>query len=170
MEKQAELFPYKTKSPKESKKLAQEFVVNTFETLVEKALLKHDNFVYEGHFTNDNTWLAPIKFRDAGYKIHLLFLGLSDPDLSQLRVADRVVTTKGHYVDRPTIEANFEGNLEKLNKYRYLIDDLKIIDTSEINHSTIARVIEGKVHSAIPNSQLPIWFKKYMPDIAVIIP
>lgn len=170
MEKQAELFPYKTRSPKESKKWAQEFVVNTFETLVEEALLKNSNFVYEGHFTNDHTWLAPKRFKEAGYDIHLLFLGLSDPDLSQLRVADRVVTTKGHYVDRITIEANFEGNLEKLNKYYTLIDDLTIIDTSEIHHSTIARIIDGVIQSAIPHSQLPWWFKKYMPAIAALIP
>jgi predicted ABC-type ATPase len=113
--------------------------------------------------------LAPKRFKEAGYKIHLLFLGLSDPDLSELRVADRVVTTKGHYVDRVTIEANFEGNLEKLDKYHDLIDDLTIIDTSEIHHSTIARIIDGEVHSAIPQSQLPWWFKKYMPNITSLI-
>jgi len=170
MEKQAELFPYITRSPKESKKLAQEFVVNTFESLVEDALSRNDNFVYEGHFTNDHTWLAPKRFREAGYRIHLLFLGLTDPDLSELRVADRVVTTKGHYVDRVTIEANFEGNLEKLNKYLDIIDDLTIIDTSEIQHATISRIIDRKVHSAIPAEQLPWWFKKYMPDITMLIP
>ena len=62
MQKQTELFPYITKSPKESKKLAQEFVVNNFDILVERALSKHDSFVYEGHFTNDSTWLAPKRF------------------------------------------------------------------------------------------------------------
>ena len=170
MEKQAELFPYITKSPKESKKLAQEYVINTFERLVEEALSKNDNFVYEGHFTNDHTWLAPKRFKKAGYQLHLLFLGLSDPDLSQLRVADRVVTTKGHYVDRLKIEANLEGNLEKLNKYSNLINDLTIIDTSEMHHSTIVRIIEGTVYSAVPQSQLPWWFREYMPDIASLIP
>lgn len=170
MQKQAELFPYITKSPKESTRLAKEYVVDTFETLVEKALASKDNFVYEGHFINENTWLAPKKFKDAGYKIHLLFFGLTDPDLSQLRVADRVVTTKGHYVDRATIEANFEGNLEKLNKYHGLIDDLTIIDTSEIEHSTIARIINGVVHSSIPKTNLPSWFKDYMPDVTALIP
>jgi predicted ABC-type ATPase len=47
--KQRELFPHITRSPKEAKKLAFEYVVDTFEQLTANALNRNDTFVYEGH-------------------------------------------------------------------------------------------------------------------------
>src|SRR5690242_15012561 len=50
------------KAPKEVRKLAYEFVVETFERQVEEALATRSNYVYEGHFTNDSTWDIPRRF------------------------------------------------------------------------------------------------------------
>lgn len=165
---QRELFPSKTRSPKEAKRLAFKFVTEKFDALVEQSLQENDNFVYEGHFTNDATWETPKRFKSAGYKIHLLFFGLSDPDLSQLRVTDRVYEG-GHYVDRITIEANFQGNLEKLNEYYYLFNSLKIIDTSDLNHIPLASISLGIKEFAVSYDKLPWWFIRYMPDIASLL-
>lgn len=118
--KRRELFPAQIPSPKEARKLAYEFVSDTFDRLVEEALSRNDTFVYEGHFTNDATWLIPKRFKDAGYAVHLIFLGVKTPEISHLRVTDWV-NDGGHYVDRLTIEANFFGNLEKLNQHLELI-------------------------------------------------
>jgi predicted ABC-type ATPase len=104
------------KSHKECKKLAAEFVENTFDNLVEFSLKHNADFVYEGHFTNDSTWDIPQKFKDAGYKIHLIFFGLTDTSLSEIRVIGRV-KEGGHYVDPITISNNFHGNLEKLDNF-----------------------------------------------------
>ncbi len=54
----------------------------------------------------------PRQFKAAGYSIHIVFFGLTDTDLSQLRVIDRT-KEGGHYVSPSEIEANFYGNLEK---------------------------------------------------------
>lgn len=62
------------KSHKECKKLAADYVEITFDNLVQNALNSNKSFAYEGHFTNDATWSIPIKFKEAGYKIHLIFL------------------------------------------------------------------------------------------------
>lgn len=112
--------PYRYLLPKKPRKLAYEFVSDTFDRLVEEALDRNDTFVYEGHFTNDATWLTPKRFKDAGYEVHLIFLGVKTPEISHLRVTDRV-NDGGHYVDRLTIESNFYGNLEKLNQHLDLI-------------------------------------------------
>ena len=167
--KQRELFPQITRSPKEAKKLAFEYVVNTFERLTADALSRNDTFVYEGHFTNNATWDTPKQFKQVGYTIHLLFFGLTDPDLSQLRVTNRVIED-GHFVDRVTIESNFKGNLEMLNVNFQFIDNLTIIDTSEIQHVTLATINSGIVSSAVPAAMLPNWFIDYMPTIASLIP
>ncbi|MCO5945999.1 zeta toxin family protein [Mucilaginibacter flavidus] len=166
--KQRELFPAITRSPKEAKKIAFQHVVDTFEKLADDALTNNDNFVYEGHFTNSATWDTPKRFKAAGYAIHLFFLGLTSPDLSQLRVADRV-TEGGHYVDRSTIEANFIGNLEMLNINFRFIDHLTIVDTSEIHHITLATLTSGIIVSSIPVADLPGWFVEYLPAINAII-
>jgi predicted ABC-type ATPase len=97
-----------------------------------------------------------------------LFFGLTDPDLSQLRVAARV-TKGGHFVDRLTIEDNFKENLEMLNLNFQLIDNLTIIDTSNVAHVTLAIINSGSVTFAVPASILPDWFTIYMPAITALI-
>ncbi|HEV3327467.1 MAG TPA: zeta toxin family protein, partial [Puia sp.] len=75
VEKRKELWRI-IKSDKECRKLAYEFLIETFENLVETALASNKDFAYEGHFTNEATWDIPRRFRAAGYAIHLLFFGL----------------------------------------------------------------------------------------------
>jgi hypothetical protein len=65
-------------------------------------------------------------------------------------------------VDRATIEANFIGNLEKLNKNFKIIDNLTIIDSSEIDHVLLLSIADKKILYAISNDLLSLWFKKYL--------
>lgn len=117
VEKRKEL--WKTvKSHKECAKVAYAFVSETFDQLVEAALTADQDFAYEGHFTNEATWDIPRRFRAAGYSIHLIFLGLQDAALSELRVVDRA-QAGGHYVDPRTVADNFYGNLEKIESALY---------------------------------------------------
>ncbi|MEJ7682654.1 MAG: zeta toxin family protein [Segetibacter sp.] len=101
---------------------------------------------YEGHFTNEATWNVPRKFKAAGYSIHLVFFGLTDPELSQLRVVDRA-KEGGHYVSPVEVEANFYGNLEKLNQHFEMFDTDQVIDTSETEHLVLATFTNGSAHT-----------------------
>jgi len=87
VQKQKELWISGIRAHKEAKKIAYEHVTDTFHKLVDEALAKNNSFVYEGHFTNDATWDIPKLFKEKGYKINMLFIGLSDSDLPALRVA-----------------------------------------------------------------------------------
>jgi len=98
----------------------------------------------------------------------LIFLGLKDPEISHLRVTDRV-HDGGHYVDRLTINANFYGNLEKLNQYLHLIDHLTIIDTSGIRHNILAILSDGRVKSSVAMKELPKWFVDYLPNVVALM-
>jgi predicted ABC-type ATPase len=168
MQKQKELWLSGIRAHKEAKKIAYASVIETFERLVETALNNNDHFVYEGHFTNDATWDIPQRFKNNGYRIILIFLGLRNPDLSELRVIDRV-KGGGHYVARIEIEDNFYGNLAKLNQHFGIIDYLKIIDTSESSHIELAIFENALVRSALPYLELPKWFITYLPALAAII-
>lgn len=112
MQKQPELWRSGIRAHKEARKLAYEFVENTFDVLVAEAMYANTDFVYEGHFTNDATWNIPKKFKEKGYSIHLIFFGLESTALSELRVMART-KEGGHYVDPLTVTDNFYGNLEQ---------------------------------------------------------
>src|ERR1022692_2333720 len=94
--KQNELWNNGLRLPKEARKIAFDFVIEKFEHLVNEAIKNRESFAYEGHFTNEATWHIPQRFKDEGYKINIIFLGLKDPKLSLSRVLDRV-EYGGHY-------------------------------------------------------------------------
>ncbi len=164
MEKQRELWQAGIQAIKEAKKLAFAFVEETFNSLVEEALLKSSDFVYEGHFTNEATWDIPRKFKAAGFSIHLIYFGLADTDISELRVVDRA-KEGGHYVDPVTISNNFYGNLQKLNEHCGMFDTLQIVDTSELEHKVLVVLKNGEVESSVSFPELPEWFKADLPHL-----
>jgi predicted ABC-type ATPase len=140
------------------------FVEETFDSLVEQALLERTDFVYEGHFTNEATWEIPRRFKAAGFSIHLIYFGLIDINLSKLRVVDRT-KEGGHYVDPDTISNNFYGNLQKLNMHYEMFDSLQIVDTSELEHKVLVVLKNGEVESCVSFSELPGWFKEDLPNL-----
>jgi predicted ABC-type ATPase len=168
MLKRTEFWKNGIKSHKECKKLAAEVVETTFDSLVEAALNGSHDFAYEGHFTNDATWDIPIKFKQSGYKIHLIFFGLTDIGLSETRVIGRA-QEGGHYVDPLTLSLNFYGNLEKLDKYFSIFDSVTIVDTSGSEHIGLAVLRNGKCVSSVMHNELPDWFKENLPNICSTI-
>jgi predicted ABC-type ATPase len=168
MQKRSEFWINGIKSHKECKKLAAEFVDTTFDNLVAIAIKENSDFAYEGHFTNDATWDIPKKFKEKGYKIHLIFFGLTDTALSETRVIGRA-KEGGHYVDPTTLSSNFYGNLEKLDKYFAIFDSVTLVDTSGIEHIGLAVLKKGKCISAVNLNELPNWFTANLPAITKTI-
>lgn len=89
VQKRNEFWRSGLKSHKECARLAIGIVEQTFDDLVERALADRTDFAYEGHFTNEPTWDIPRRFLAAGFMIHLVYFGLRDTELSNLRVKDR---------------------------------------------------------------------------------
>ena len=131
-------------------------------------LKSNSDFAYEGHFTNDATWGIPQIFKNSGYKIHLIFFGLTDTALSETRVVARA-KEGGHYVDPFTLSDNFYGNLEKLDKYCLMFDSVIIVDTSGIEHIALAVLKKGECFSAVASNDLPEWFSNNLPAISMVI-
>lgn len=142
--------------------MANEWLLDHFEKLVDDALNRNDHFVYEGHFTNEATWDIPRRFKQSGYSIHLLFFGLTDQNLSEMRVIERS-KSGGHYVHPTEIDMNFRGNLLKLDEHFDIIDDLQIVDTSETQHKILLRLSRDEIASSVPIQELPPWFTSYLP-------
>lgn len=164
IEKQRNLWQSGIRAHKEAKKIALAFVEQTFDSIIEKAISTNSDFVYEGHFTNEATWDIPKKFKRDGYQINMIFFGLTDTNLSELRVLDRT-KEGGHYVDPLTVASNFYGNLEKLNQYYDIFNSLQIIDTSETEHKVLCIFMKGEIESAISSALLPSWFQTNLPQL-----
>lgn len=147
------------------KKIAYEWLIGHFESLVDDAIGRNDSFVYEGHFTNDATWDIPKRFKENGYAINLVFFGLASPSLSEMRVVERS-KSGGHYVPPIEVESNFYGNLQKLNQYFPIIDDLQVVDTSEAAHIILFHLVKGEVEACVPFDELPEWFTEHLPALA----
>ena len=163
--KVAELWPEQMRSLKEAKKIAAEFIVTTLEGLLDNALQNSEDFVYEGHFPSYATWGFPKRFKENGYQLQMLFLGLKDADLSEMRVGLRA-KKGGHNVPRYDIENNFCGNLEMLNEHYQLLDHLQIVDTSEFLPKPLATFNGTELISSVRKKELPWWFTQYLPLLA----
>jgi predicted ABC-type ATPase len=168
MNKTLELYPRHIRSLKEAKRQADEWVNAYFISLVNNALDNNDHFVYEGHFRNDDSWKIPRKFKTKGYYLSLLFMGLENPDQSELRVLERAIHG-GHNVPRYEIESNFYGNLEKLNRKYQLFDELNVIDTSGVKPRVLLHVRDSEILFYVRSHELPDWFIKFLPRLFRLI-
>jgi predicted ABC-type ATPase len=160
--KVSKLWPHQMRSLKEAKKIAAEFIITTLENLLDNALQNNEDFVYEGHFPSYATWGFPKRFKEHGYKLQMLFLGLKDADLSEMRVGLRA-KKGGHNVPRYDIENNFYGNLAMLNEHYQLLDGLQIVDTSEFMPKPLATFKGIELISSVHQKDLPEWFNQHLP-------
>jgi predicted ABC-type ATPase len=164
MQKHLELWKSGMRTNKRMKEIANDYVIETFNRLVDEAIQDKKHFVYEGHFTEDISWNVPKLFKKEGYAVHLIFFGLSNPDQSELRVLERV-KDGGHYVPRLMIETNFYGNLEQLNRHFSLLDSLIIFDTSTVTPFLLAKKTDSRMQLTVSQEKLPNWFRKYLPEL-----
>src|SRR3546814_19610757 len=72
-QKKSSLWKAGLKVQKELNKQASEFVEQVFNRLVETAIQHNTDFAYEGHFSRDESWAVPERFKANGYQLHLVF-------------------------------------------------------------------------------------------------
>lgn len=157
------------KSFKEVRKLADEWLYEQFDAQVKKAIQTNGHFAYEGHFRDAATLKTPRKFKKKGYELSLIFMGLSDPHQSELRVIDRA-KQGGHNVPLYEIDANFYGNLVTLNKYYKLFDEIIVIDTSKsLQHQILLHKRKSEILFYTRMKDQPEWFRKFLPNLAKLI-
>lgn len=168
MQKKNDLWIQGLRLQKELRNQAADYIQETFNELVKASLENNTDFVYEGHFTRDEQWEIPKKFKAAGYKIKLFFFGLKDTELSELRVVART-SEGGHYVNTIEIYENFYGNLNKLDQHFGIFDSIRIFDTSGIEHIELAQLKSGIPTSAISHNELPDWFADNLVRISELI-
>ncbi|HEV8051630.1 MAG TPA: AAA family ATPase [Parachlamydiaceae bacterium] len=97
---------------------------------LDELLVANKSFAFETTASGINYVKHLKRAREQGYKIHLLFLWLSSPDLAVKRVAKRV-SQGGHNIPEDTIRRRYRAGIKNLIKeYLPLSDSALILDNS----------------------------------------
>jgi predicted ABC-type ATPase len=127
-------------------------------TLAQQYLQSESSFVVETTFAG-NTYIKLMReAKNRGWSIVLMYIGLGNPNMNVLRVADRV-ELGGHDVPREDILRRYERSLANLNKAAKIVDLLILYDNSTAAGHQILATIEGD-SQVLYVAELPSWVAK----------
>lgn len=138
-----------------------------FEEQVEIAIKEKKDFAFETNFhANPLFWVS--RFKEAGFKTHLMFFSLKSSELAKERVAIRF-QNGGHYVSGNEVEHRYNLGFKNLDKYYKEFNTLLLLESSKENRkpSVLFYVVDG-VKARIAN-ELPAYFVKKCPHITKYI-
>lgn len=126
--------------------------------LSQQYIQSESSFIVETTFAG-NTYIKLIReAKSRGWLVVLMYIGIDNPNMNVLRVADRV-KLGGHDVSREDILRRYERSLANLNKAAKIVDKLILYDNStDAGHQLLA-VIEGD-RTVVHTLELPSWVAK----------
>ena len=115
-----------------------------------------ETFGIETTLSGKNEIRFIIKAKNYGYKINLIYVGLSNVAQSAGRVKARIIKG-GHSVSEQDIIRRFPRSLENLIEAIKLSDRIRLFDNSEKRRKIIAKVDDDKI---LIFSSIPEWAEK----------
>jgi predicted ABC-type ATPase len=126
--------------------------------LSQQYIQSESSFVVETTFAG-NTYIKLMReVKSRGWLVVLMYIGIIDPNMNVLRVADRV-ELGGHDVPIADILRRYERSLANLGKAAKLVDELILYDNSTSAGHQILATIEGD-SKIIYVPELPSWVAK----------
>lgn len=132
-------------------------------TLRSNLLEERNTFVFETTLSGNSELNLIRKAKELGYKINLIYIGLSSSKQSLLRVKTRV-SKGGHDVPTEAILRRYDQSLRNLIKIAPLANRLFIFDNSGKKHRSILTIKDH--HTTYVSKQLPEWYKKIADSIS----
>lgn len=93
------------------------------------AIRTASDYAFETNFSSSDPMSSAKQFKEAGYEIHLIFMGLNSIEESIQRVEQRV-QLGGHKVVESSIRYNYEHGYKNLYKYFKEFDSVSLYDNS----------------------------------------
>ena len=137
-------------------------VISTLMKEKEEAISQNKNFAFETNFSTDLPVNLVQDFKDAGYKISLIFFGLSSKEDSLSRVIQRY-TMGGHNVNQDVIEYNFTEGIKRVRASLPLFENILFIDGTSDFGDIVAIHIEKSGKHQITDHPAE-WFDKYFKE------
>lgn len=96
---------------------------------VDDTLKNKRDFTIETNFRDAGLMDTVARFKEDGYNVGMIFIGLSDIQQSMDRVTARV-KGRGHFVDTGSIRYNYQESLKNLAHFADRFDNIEFIDAS----------------------------------------
>ena len=126
--------------------------------LSQQYIQSESSFVVETTFAG-NTYIKLMReAKSHGWLVILMYIGIVNPNMNVLRVADRV-KLGGHDVPREDILRRYERSLANLSKAAKIVDELILYDNSTDAGYQILATIES-YRTVIYVPELPSWVAK----------
>ena len=138
-------------------------VISTLMNEKEIAISQKKSYAFETNFSSDLPITLIQDFKKAGYKISLIYFGLSSKEDSLSRVMQRQ-NMGGHNVPQEVIEYNFTEGIKRVRSSLSLFENLLFIDgTSDFGDIVAIHIAKSSKHQ-ITDHPAP-WFDKYFKDV-----
>lgn len=137
-------------------------VISTLMKEKEEAILQMKNYAFETNFSSELPLNLIRDFKDAGYKISLIYFGLISKEESLSRVMQRH-TMGGHDVSLDVIEYNFNEGIKRVRASLHLFENILFIDgTSDFGDIKAIHITRSGKHQ-ITDHPAP-WFDLYFKE------
>jgi len=134
-------------------------------SLREELIRQRESFIFETVFS-DPAGDKLSFFRDAaqaGFTVVLCFIGISGPETSERRVAQRI-TEGGHDVPSEKLTTRFPRTLENLRRSIQELPHVMVFDNDDLNdpYRLVATFESGELIESTP--PLPTWLTSLLPQ------
>jgi predicted ABC-type ATPase len=126
-----------------------------------RMLLDGDSFAIETTLTEHSALKLIADARRAGYKITLVFVGLSSVDLSMRRVEDRV-DAGGHAVPVSALVRRYPEALAHFGIALKMVDRVFVFDNSGARRRLLLSLDDMRIKFRV--RELPAWLRRSLPD------
>jgi len=137
-------------------------VASTLQKQKDESIALQKDFAFETNFSNDLILNMIHEFKEAGYKITLLYFGLPSLDDSTYRVMQRKMFG-GHDVADEIIEYNFHEGIKRMQQNLHLFDNITFVDGNSNFGEIVAIYIKKSAKHEITNHSYG-WFKEYFEE------
>jgi predicted ABC-type ATPase len=132
------------------------------------AIRENEDFAFETNFVADDPLFSMRQFKDAGYKTHLIFIGMNSIEECIQRVSIRV-QNGGHKVPETSIIHNYKMGFKNLYKYYGEFDCVTLIDNpiaiDEIDQIPIKLLTLSNELLYLEEVAFPEWAIKFLESI-----
>lgn len=144
-------------------KFAKDKTVKTFESSINNALSKGEDFCYETNF-DEHPLYWPKIFKQHKYQLNLIFFCLNNQDIARHRIQVRK-EFKGHFVDNKTIDLKWKAGYKNINIHFHFFDNILFVDNSTQNdiYTNILQIKKREIF--LMSDKLPNYFKHRLPKI-----
>lgn len=137
-------------------------VVSTLMSEAQAAIDQHRSFAFESNFASQLPIYMMQKFKDAGYKICLVYFGLASKEESLARVMQRH-NMGGHNVSQEVIAHNFDEGIKQVRSQLAAFENIMFIDgTSDFGDIIAMHISRSGKH--IITDHPAAWFHHFFKD------